>query len=231
MHLSRLVFFSAVFIGLSAAADAQYTSKTTSSGLTSKTTTSASPKSVTASASSATQANTYTKSAAPTAAKTSATQARPVFRPRSQVVEKTVSDDDDELPSFERLEGKSTSPTQQKSAEELPPPPPPKGEIWFYITNFAHNAGKSSSLYCNWDVVIQNRTDADLDLKVFFTLANVASQASVSGLKSNSSKVIKKGIYSSRCLEMALAKPKIGVHKCKLGTVVDSACEAYIVIK
>ena len=99
------------------------------------------------------------------------------------------------------------------------------------MTGFKDEGGYAK--YCSWDIVVQNRTDTDLDkIRVMYDLVGVRSQVIVKKLAAGSSTVIKKGIYSSKCEEMGRVKPANPIiEKCKLGTMIDSDCTPYLVIK
>ncbi len=244
----RLILLFAVFIGISVPAKAQYTSKSaaSSSGYTQNTAQTAQPaaKPSAAPTSQAKQGNPYTGNSVPKA-KTSYTtnsnttaptaQAKPtqaVFRPRPQAPE-TASSDDDELPSFDALEGKKGSATgTNQAAQNVPPPPPPKGEIWFYIADFAYRDRTGKTMNCDWKVVIQNRTDTAItSLSLSYTLLDMISAAGVTKLAPNASTVINHAFYSPKCPAMSRIKPKIGVTKCKFGPLTDQDCAKYLVVK
>ena len=193
MHLGRLAVLCTVFIGASLSAEAQYTSKTTTSGFTTKTTaatTSPAPVKPTNTNTTAARSNPYTGNrAAPAQAKTnsfttnSGTKTTPaaqanaaptqaVFRPRPQAAPVSEADDD-ELPSFDVLEGTGGS-NQGAQGSNLPPPPPPKGEIWLYITDFDYRDTTGMTMNCGWKAVIQNRTDTPISqLKLFYKLIDI----------------------------------------------------------
>ena len=268
MRLGRLAFLLAVFIGISASAEAQYTSKSTtsSSGFTQSSGTTTQPAArqavaptaqarqgnpytgnsasaakttssyTTGSTSAATQAKTSFTTNSATTSNTSAAQAKPtqaVFRPRPQAAapEKAPSADEDELPSFEALEGKKGQ-TAGAAAQNVPPPPPPKGEIWFYIADFAYRDRTGKTMNCDWKVVVQNRTDTEIErLKISYTLLDLLTVADVKKLAPNASKVFNHAFYSPKCPAMSRIKPKLTVAKCKFGPLADQDCAKYLVVK
>ncbi|MBR4126945.1 MAG: hypothetical protein IKR09_05185 [Alphaproteobacteria bacterium] len=211
MRLYRLAVLLAVFAGISTSAEAQYTSrsKSASSGFTTK-----------AAAQQATSSG-----------KQATTQA--VFRPRPEQ-SKNEAADDDELPSFEALESKNSAAAQNANAPSVPPPPPPKGEIWIYKTNFHYEnlTGMPETMNCNWDVVVQNKTDTTIDkLTMPYYLFNKYFVINVSSLAPNASFVDKNIIYSPQCPAMGQTKPKLSITKCKMGGLKDQECLKYIVLK
>lgn len=245
MRWGRLISISAVFIGLSVSADAQYTTKSASasSGFTTKTTaarpvaettstTKANPYTGKANSGDATTTNSYTNSNKAAAAPTQATApAQAVFRPRPQEAQTASSDDDDELPSFDALEGK---PTQKANvnAPLLPPSPPPKGEIWVYITDFKYRDLTGSAMVCDWKVVVQNKTSATIEQMEFtYNLLDLGFFEYVYKLKSGETYTGEAGSPSKKCPSMTRAKPKIIIKKCKLADIRNQDCMKYIVVK
>ena len=211
MRLYRLAVLLAVLAGISTSANAQYTSKSkaTSSGFTTKAT------------------------AQPTTASAKQTTTQAVFRPRPEQPKNTAADDD-ELPSFEALESKNSATAQNADAPSVPPPPPPKGEIWVYKTNFHHEnlTGMPETMNCNWDIVVQNKTDTPIDKLIMpYYLFDKYFVIKVSSLAPNASFVDKNIIYSPQCPAMRQTKPKLSIKKCKIGSLKDQECLKYIVLK
>ncbi|MBO4643619.1 MAG: hypothetical protein J5716_03305 [Alphaproteobacteria bacterium] len=256
MHLNRLIFLSMVFIGLAATADAQYTNRSSytarptqgyaqptkptqgyaqptrsTQGYAQPTKTTqgyAQPtRTTTGSAPQARTTTSYVNK--PSQAQTAEPQAKPTFRPRQPV----TADADDELPSFDSLEGQQANngAANAEGGEAVPPPPPPKGQIWIYLTNFKDEGGHSR--YCSWEIVVQNRTDADLkDLSIKYKLGNAFSDIAVESLAAGATAVDKNGIYNSKCPEMKVSKPtELNAISCKLGPVNGKDCNSYFVVK
>lgn len=211
MRLCRLAVLLAVFAGISSPAAAQYTSKSkpASSGFTTSST---------------------ARSSADSDAKKAPAQG--VFRPRPQAEQpKSAASNDDELPSFEALESKNSEKVQNAGA---PSAPPPKGEIWFYKTNFHYEnlTGMPETMNCEWDVVVQNKTDTPIDrLVLTYYLFDRYFVVKVPSLAPNASFVDKNIIFSPQCPAMRQTKPKMGVKKCKMGSQTDQECLKYIVLK
>ncbi|MBO4521316.1 MAG: hypothetical protein J5787_08940 [Alphaproteobacteria bacterium] len=240
MHLNRLIFLSMVFIGLAATADAQYTNRSSYTARptqgyaqpTRSTQGYAQPtRSTTGSAPQAKTTTSYVNKPSQATAPQQP-QTAPTFRPRQPV----TADADDELPSFESLEGQqanngAANGEGAEGTETTPPPPPPKGQIWIYMTNFKDEGGHSR--YCKWEIVVQNRTDTDLkDLKIKHKLGNAYTQISVESVAAGASAISKTGIYNSKCPEMKVSKPtELNAISCKLGPVNGKDCNSYFVVK
>ncbi len=213
MRLCRLAVLLAVFAGLSMPAAAQYTTKGATSGFTSKSTGAA-----------------KTTTAAPTRTQAKPAAGQPVFRPRPK--EETPpenTEEEDELPSFEALEGNSSG---QAPQENVPPPPPPKGEIWVYLSGFEYRDLTGKTMNCSWKVIVQNRTDTPIDrLDLSYQVLDEEFILYVPQINPNSFSETGHAVYSPKCPAMAHVKPKVSVTRCKLGTLVDQECFGYIVIK
>lgn len=237
MRFSRLFFLCAVFVMMSVSANAQFTTRS-NSGLTTKTGTSGShavklnsPK--TPAAASQTSGKSFTTNSrpaatAPTARAASASAPQSVFRPRPQ---KSASDEEeDDLPSFDALEGKDT---QASKDAGLPPPPPPKGEIWFYIANFKYGDRTGITMHCEWKVVVQNRTDTPItNMKILYSLLDIEIAAYVNKTEPNGSMVVDHAFFTKKCPAMVGIKPKIKVESCKMGGLSKpEECQKYIVVK
>ena len=214
MHLGRFALFLTFFLGISASAQAQYTTKTAPSGFTKKTSDSPSrqaPK--------------------PAAAQAKPTSSQPVFRPRPQAVME-MPEDDDELPSFEALEKGKNAAGDQASAAPLPPPPAPKGEIWFYISDFAYRDRTGMTMNCDWKVVVQNRTDMTIEqFDIGYQLLDLNFILYSDPIAAGASTVTDHATFSEKCPAMTRVKPKITIEKCKIGALTGQSCLSYIVVK
>ena len=252
MRFGRLFVFCAVFCGMTAGANAQFTTKS-NSGFTSKERTPAAApaapkassythKNATAPAArpaapaaspekkNAAATNSFTTQTRPSeasAAKPAAAPAKPMFRPRPQ--EPEAAEEDDELPSFDALEGKSA----QTANPDLPPPPPPKGEIWFYISDFTYSDTTGMTMNCDWKVVVQNRTDTPIQkIKVSYSLLDSVSHVPIERVQPNGSLVKNRAAYTAKCPAMSRVKPKVVVKKCAFGPLkTPEECQKYFVVK
>lgn len=258
MKLSRFAVLLAVFTGISVPAGAQYTTKAETSGFTTKTTgaaktpatsgftartsgATAQPSAGTAKTPATSGFTTRSSGAAAQASagtqKSAAKQAaaQPVFRPRPQETpEPKINEEvDDELPSFDALEGKNPAvAAAQGQTEAPPPPPPPKGEVWVYIADFDYRDLTGMTMNCGWKVVVQNRTDATIErLDLAYQILDVNFIVYLNPTPPNSSQVTEQGLFSPKCPAMARLKPKVTVKKCKMGTLVDQDCFNYISVK
>ena len=224
MRFSRLFVFPLVFAAMTATAQAQYTSKSTTKTTASKTPTQATTKTNTQT----TGTNPYTGSGTKTTAAAPAAKqqpAQPTFRPRpqQQPVAMPQTEGDDELPSFDALEKPVAAAQGSAQGSNLPPPPPPKGEIWIYIADPSYRDLTGHTMNCSWKVVLQNKTNEEIKkLKITYTLTGVAA---------NSSRVWDQGMFSEKCPAIIQSKPKIKVISCQMGTVSDQGCMSYIVVK
>lgn len=240
MVFNRLFMLSLVFSGITLSAQAQYTSKST----TTTETTQKSQKTVatTSTSSATTKTNPYTGNGSATAAQPVKKEqpARPTFRPRPQAASVPQTAGDDELPSFEALEnptGSSKNTTAQGTAQDPnapppPPPPPPKGEIWFYTADFAYRDLTGRTMNCTWKVVLQNKTDTEIKrLKIVYTVLGENNPMTFSKVAPNASVVKKHGLFSEKCPAISQSKPKVKVVSCKMGTATGQDCLKYIVVK
>ena len=220
MRLSRLAVLLTVFAGMSLPAAAQYTTRGGEAG-------SSVPRSTDAAPAAGTASGFTSRSASKAKARPAAGQA--IFRPRPK--EETVpesTENDDELPSFEVLEGK-TSGTPQ---ENVPPPPPPKGEIWFYISGFEYRDLTGRTMNCIWKVVVQNRTDTPIKrMELSYQLLDVDFVVRLNPVEPNGSAVTAHAAYTPKCPAMSHVRPKVGVIKCKMGPLTDQECLRYIIVK
>lgn len=193
MRLCRLFLFMAAFIGLTAPAQAQYTSRSSGSAGPAAAPQAPAPRPAVQQAqpaAPAASANTFTttgqnsqpQQVAPAAApaQASAPAQAPRFRPRPTAPVTASTEGDDDLPSFSAFEqntssgtdaaGTSAAQTQAQpgqaaaeAAANVPPPEPPKGEIWLYITDFTYSDVNGMFMNCNWKLVLQNRTNTPIE--------------------------------------------------------------------
>jgi len=214
MRLCRQALLLAVFAGLAMPAAAQYTTNGAApSGYTSK------PAGATAA--------TATPAAAPARKQVRPSAGQPVFRPRPQ--EEIPAAADDELPSFEALESKSSV---QKEEENLPPPPPPKGEIWVYIADMQYEDPNGATMACDWKVVVQNRTDTKIEeMKLSYQLLDLFFHLYVDPIEAGGSFVAEHASFSQKCPALMHVKPKVGVERCKFGILNGQECASYIIVK
>ena len=284
MYLGRLAVLCTVFIGISVSAEAQYTSKSTSSSGFMTKTTSAQPPSYTNSgaagqaraaapsytnsgtagqaraaapsytnsgaagqaraaapsytnsgvAQAKTAAPSYTNSGAATPAQQAKTASQPVFRPRPETAEPEAEAEEDELPSFDALEGGNADPAlaQGQPQENLPPPPPPKGEIWIYVSDFEYRDLTGFTMNCNWKINVQNRTDTVIErLGIAYKILDINTNLYINSVQPGSSTTKGHALFDEKCPAMAHVRPKVDVIECKMGTMVNQDCMNYIKIK
>lgn len=218
MRSDRLFLFTVVFAGLACSAQAQYTSKSTSSsGYTTnrKTTTQQHAPSTSA-----------TFRPRPSATKETATPARRVITPAAKAAGSET--DDDELPSFSAFEK-----SERKAAKNVVPEP--KGEVWFYIADFSYEnvTGNPDFMNCQWKVVVQNRTDSKIGrYTIDYKLLDEEFSYDVGGLDAGGSRVSSHGTYSPKCPGLGQVKPKVGVRNCDFGPLnKPEQCQKYLIVK
>lgn len=200
------------------------------------------------------QAQYTTKSAAPVAQRqapmvqAAPAPVQPRFRPRAVVQDD--SDVDEDLPSFEAFEkpAATASTTQVRRNPNAParqnpnaaagqeavarPPVLPNGEIWLYVSDFKWRKIRDVVTMCSWKVVLQNRTDQEIEnLKVAMTIRDRYSEIVFKNVKSRGAVVDGMTEYNEICPSYQGVKPKIEILSCKIADVKNSDCMKYIVIK
>ncbi len=238
MRFYHLFFFFLTFMSFSNLAQAQFTSKSTTTS----------------------QEKSYGEGlnvqyAAPNQQieQTQQTPQQPVFRARPQAAEASApstqstsqsgisaqdqaalqamiqASGEDEIPSFAVFEQPAQTGPQEPPP---PPPPPPEGEVWFYVTDFETSDVNGKFRNCLWKVVAQNRTDTKIEkMTLDYHILAEKFSFSISGLAPQAAKVISHARYTDMCPAMRGVKPKISMKKCTFGPLKDEACLPYIVIK
>lgn len=196
---------------------------------------------------------TRTAPVAAPAAQQAAPAARPQFRPRPAAA---VNEEADDVPSFAAFDrsaqqAPATQQAQQPQRNQYAPqrqdaqgaaaaqgsnlPPPivkPKGEVWVYVADFQNKKLRDLMTYCEWKVVLQNRTDTPIQLlNLSVTILDFYTEIDVVDVPPREASVSSKIAYTDKCPAMGTTKPKIEILACRIGDISNKECDEYIVIK